>query len=715
MIYLVTGNIEMFENEVYKIIGVEESLSLLELLEIVGLDTETTGVNHHKDRLLSLQLGNRDNQVVIDCTTVSPLHYKEYLESDRLFLGHNIKFDLCWLFLYGIVPKRVYDSFIAEQLIWLGYPVTLKPEQFYPIQCDRYEYEVSGTGKDKKEYFILRKDLKTLGKRYLGIELDKTIRGRIIYKGINDTEVIKYAAEDVAHLEDLKEAQEVELKKQNLLKAVDLECKAILPISYMEFCGVKIDQEKWMKKVLAGEEAERQAKKALDSWLITNMPSSKYITIDRQGDLFNGFNLDPIVKLNWNSTKQVIPIFKAFGVDTSQLNKDTGEDADTANSKILKPQASKCSLILPYLRYKEIRKDNSTYGRNVLKQINPETGRLYTKYNVIGTDTSRISSGGQDKANNIKYVNFLNFPADELTRSCFIAEEGNVWVSIDYSGQESVLIANVARDAAMIKEFNEGSGDIHSVVAKFVFPEELKGIEVKDVKVFSKKSKHEGGIDYRSVAKGYEFLVFYGGNDGTIASTYGKSPTEAKEIYNNISKGLKGVMEYQNFCRKDVMEKGYILMNPVFGHRAHIYDFSNLMRIKNKFNSEFWAYYREMKESCPSCDTVQEVRHYFKRKASSEKHAINYRIQDRGAMCSKVALINFFEWLRREGLLFKVLITICPYDECNIEAPKEIAEKVAEQIKFYMVEAGKLFCPYCKLDAELSRLEDGSLPNYWVH
>ena len=36
------------------------------------------------------------------------------------------------------------------------------------------------------------------------------------------------------------------------------------------------------------------------------------------------------------------------------LNKDTGEDADTANSKILKPQASKCSLILPYLKYKEI-------------------------------------------------------------------------------------------------------------------------------------------------------------------------------------------------------------------------------------------------------------------------------------------------------------------------------------------------------------------------
>lgn len=43
MIYLVTAQQQLFDNDVYKIIGVEESLRLLEPLTIVGLDTETEG------------------------------------------------------------------------------------------------------------------------------------------------------------------------------------------------------------------------------------------------------------------------------------------------------------------------------------------------------------------------------------------------------------------------------------------------------------------------------------------------------------------------------------------------------------------------------------------------------------------------------------------------------------------------------------------------
>lgn len=48
------------------------------------------------------------------------------------------------------------------------------------------------------------------------------------------------------------------------------------------------------------------------------------------------------------------------------------------------------------------------------------------------TDTFRISSGGKDGST--KYINMLNIPAEPFTRSCFIAEEGNKWISIDYSG-----------------------------------------------------------------------------------------------------------------------------------------------------------------------------------------------------------------------------------------------------------------------------------------
>lgn len=147
-------------------------------------------------------------------------------------------------------------------------------------------------------------------------------------------------------------------------------------------------------------------------------------------------NTEPQVTLNWNSSKQVIPLFKKYGVDTTALDKEDDEDKDSIGAKVLGPQKDKCSLIPLYIRYKEMKKLCSTYGANVLKQIDRDTGRLYTNFNSLGTDTARISSGGKDKAAKIDYVNMLNMPADAETRACFIAEEGNKWISIDYSGKQ---------------------------------------------------------------------------------------------------------------------------------------------------------------------------------------------------------------------------------------------------------------------------------------
>ena len=98
MIYLVTAQNQLFDNETYKIISVEESLRLLNPLTVVGLDTETEGFSPFLKKLLLLQLGNKDFQIVIDCTTIDIKLYKEYLESDRPFIGWNLMFDVTFLF-----------------------------------------------------------------------------------------------------------------------------------------------------------------------------------------------------------------------------------------------------------------------------------------------------------------------------------------------------------------------------------------------------------------------------------------------------------------------------------------------------------------------------------------------------------------------------------------------------------------------------------------
>ena len=269
-------------------------------------------------------------------------------------------------------------------------------------------------------------------------------------------------------------------------------------------------------------------------------------------------------------------------------------------------------------------------------------------------------------------------------------------------------MASIANDKAIIEELTYGSGDMHSLVAKMVFKDEIGDTPVKEI-------KHKFH-DLRQIAKTYEFLINYGGNAQTIVSTYGKSLEEANTIYNNYMSGFTGLKTYQDFRRKDWFDKGYILLNSITGHKAYIYDWESLKEDKAKMSEEgFWDGYRELKYSNPNHPKVEMVRHFFRRKATSEKQSINYPIQASGSMCLRVALIYFFEYLRNRNLLFKVKICVCPYDEVNCEAPSEIAEEVAQTLYNCMVRAGSFFCTRCKLDADISRDEFGNLPTYWIH
>ena len=681
MIYLVTANQELFDNEVYQIIGVPESLELLEPLKVVGLDTETEGLDPYTKRLKTVQLGCREFQIVIDCMTIDIKLYRNYLESHRLFIGWNLKFDLKFLYHQRIVPRRVYDGYLAEKLMWLGYPPGM--------------HSLS---------------LKTAGETYSGVELDKSVRGKVIWAGL-ETDVVEYAANDVTYLEEIMNKQLKLLKDKGLEVAIDYENRFVLPLAYMEYCGVKLDVEKWKQKMKTDLERELIAKKACDDWIISTAETDsflkKYIYVNLQGDLFEGFDTTPKVKINWNSTKQVIEIFKHFGVDVVIDDKEKGGTKDSIDAKTLKPQKGKCELIALYLEYKEAAKVTSTYGDNFLDQVGPN-GRICTNYNQMGADTTRITSGGKDKTNRKDYVNLLNLPANAETRACFVAERGNKWISIDYSGQETYLMASIANDEAIIEELTNGSGDIHSLTAYMSYSEIPRDTPIKDIK----KLYH----NLRQEAKGIEFSINYGGDANTISRNKGIPQDEANRIYNNYMRGFAGLKRYQDFRRRDWWDKGYILLSPLTGHKAYIYDYEDLKKVQERFKEPgFWEYYREMKVSAPECETVQMVKRFFKRKSASEKQSINYPIQAAGSMCLRVSMINFFEWLRQEDLLFTVLICVAPYDEMNVEAPEEIAEEIANKLYYYMVKAGSYFCTKCKLDADVSRDSDGNLPTYWIH
>ena len=92
--------------------------------------------------------------------------------------------------------------------------------------------------------------------------------------------------------------------------------------------------------------------------------------------------------------------------------------------------------------------------------------------------------------------------------------------------------------------------------------------------------------------------------------------------------GFPGIKRYQDYCRMAVMRDGYILLNPITGHRAHIYDAEELQETRSKMQEPgFWEYYQNARKRNPQDEIVQEVRHYMQRKAASEKQSINYRME----------------------------------------------------------------------------------------
>ena len=595
MIYLVTKQTTLFESENYKIISVEESLRLLNSLNIVGLDTETQGFSPFLKKLLLLQLGNRDFQVVIDCTTVDVTLYKEYLESDRLFIGWNLKFDVKFLFYHGIVPTKLYDGFIAEKMRWLGYPSGM--------------HSLS---------------LKSAGENYLGIELDKSIRGEIIWRKELTDEIIIYSANDVKYLEDIMNKQLEILLPRGQKLALEVENRAILPTAYFEFCGVNLDAEKWKAKMAKDQEALNKAKERLDNFVVDmykeDKSFSKFIKIV-EPDLFGFSKAGPACNINWNSSKQVILFLESLGFKLETKDKATGGIKKSVDATVIEGQKNIHPIAEVYLNFKAAQKVTSTYGQNFLDLINPVTGRLHTSFNQIGTDTHRYSSGGgEDKevipGKKVPLVNLQNLPADAETRACFCAEKGNKWISADYSGEESVILANIAKDTAMIDLFTNGCGDLHSLVAKMVYPEELHDIPVENVKKLRP--------DLRKKAKAPEFTFAYGGDANTLIGRDHIPEEEARQIEANYRKGFKGVAAYQAYQRKIVMQLGYINTCPEVGYRAYIYDYDKLKAIQNKFNKDFWDTYRRLKATDPTNPIVEEVRYYFKRKSASERQSINY-------------------------------------------------------------------------------------------
>jgi DNA polymerase I-like protein with 3'-5' exonuclease and polymerase domains len=770
MIYYVTGQRELFggySGAKYKCITVEESFEVLNSLSIVGLDTETTGTEIWTGRLLLLQLGNKEDQVVIDCTTVDINQYKDYLESNRLFIIHNAKFDLRWLYKEHIVVRNVYDTYLGEKILFLGFPPG-----------------------------IVSLSLQACCDRYLHVYLDKTVRGKI-HAGVTE-EVIVYAANDVVYLEDIMNAQMKIIAQRGQQNALEIENKFVRVLAYIEFCGIRLDPSRWKAKMVKDKERLRVAEQRLNDWVIkyvldkndpsliqrnydshkkgkpTKLKESVYVVIPAPS-LFSEFDTGPQCIINWSSSKQVIRLFKELGFDLLVKDKKTGKMKESVESKYIEMQKDKSDIVPLYLEYSAAFKVVTSFGQNFLDAINPITQRIHPTFNQM-MDTGRLScgSGGKGRGGktkdddiaeededkntttqtNDKSVNIQQLPATEETRAAFVPEKGHLLVDCDYGDQEGHVFTELSNDREWIAFYNDpNERDGHSFVAKMCFPKDLDGIEEKQVKKVRK--------DLRDLAKKARFCFNYNGQAPTMAANCNIPVDFATEIQNNYFKRFNGIASYFKVQKRDMWDRGYILISKITGLRAYIYDYpilKGIERRKNSMGDSFWDIYKAARDSgrviseipppvmqeiakkfaqgvpieeiairysykVKKAGKVEErfidinretvyvsvMKHLWKRKSASDSQSCNYPSQGTAAAMTKIAGIRYFNHLVNDGLIFKVLIPNDVHDEYLIEPPEEIAEQEAKKLSECMEYAAAIFCKKVTIKAV------PEISDKWVH
>jgi len=660
MIYLVTNQRSLFDSAAFSMASVSEAIEYLETLDVIGFDTETRGLDPHTKELLSMQLGDEQRQYVVDCLTVNPKEFKELLEK-KILIMHNAKFDLRFLYYQGIVPTKIFDTFLVERILTTGLDT-------------------------------VRRSLDAVVYKYCKIELDKTIRGNIHREGLS-TRVIKYAADDVKYLHQVKRKQEVALTENKLTRTASLDNEFVCVLAYIEFCGMFMNSEDWRKKCEDDLKDLNAVKESLDKFILDN--SDKYPKyVDNQLDLFaEGLKC----KLNWASSKQVIPFMQSLGVDTLTKDKETGMMKNSVDKKVLGPQKKKHPIIETYIEYTEHQKVVSTYGENWFDYINKATGRIHSNYTQI-MNTGRLSSGqkGDKKRGMPQLPNMQNIPSDNRTRGCFQSEPGNTLVVSDYSGQEQIVLANKSLDTDLLEFYSKGLGDMHSFIASKIFPE-LSNLTLDEIKDNHKQK--------RQIAKGAGFAINYGGTGITISQNLNISMEDGENVYKAYFKAFPGLANYFKQEKQRALKLGYIQFNNISGRKCYIPYFDEFQKLHKEIyeTDGFWDDYK-LEKSKNSAKFINyfkpKVREYFMKRGDIERMSLNYPIQGTSADVTKLACVYFYRYLLENDLIFKVKVVNVVHDEIIVECPDELSSNISTILQKSMEDAGQVFCKVVKLKAE---------------
>ena len=485
---------------------------------VLGVDTETEGLDFTCKKMIMLQIGDEDTQFVIDTRYVNIDALKPILESrDIIKIFHNAKFDYKFIKKWsGITCECIYDTFLTEIVISCG--------------------KSSGYG------------LKDLCKRYLNVELNKDVRNQFIGltgQPFNDSQ-INYGAKDVEYLCKIKELQQPTIDKYKLQNVVDLENEVVKAFADMEYNGLDLDTESWKEIEAVNTLKADSLAFNLDQELTEDVKLSKFVSTYVQADMF--LPLDDLRKVNvkWTSPKQVLEVFK-----------NLVPKLDNVNGQAMYKYRYKFPLIDTYVQYKEAMKLCTSYGDAFFKNLAGDN-KIHTNFHQI-LDTGRVSSSKP---------NMQQIPADNIYRNCFTAPEGWSFVSADYSSQELNVIAFGSKDPVWIAALESGQ-DLHSTCAELVYGDQWMNSGEDNCAYLKRKEKCNcpSHKKLRTNVKTINFGLAYGMGPNKLADTLNISIDDAKLLITKYFEAFPSIKGFLDKLGNFGTRYGYIKTFPPYNRR----------------------------------------------------------------------------------------------------------------------------------------------------
>ncbi len=336
---------------------------------------------------------------------------------------------------------------------------------------------------------------------------------------------------------------------------------------------------------------------------------------------------------NLRSSKDLSRIlFQKLGLPKGKRTpKGTGYSTDV---EVLSELANLHPLPQKLLRYRTVYKLLSTYVEPLIRLADPATGRVHTTFHQTGTATGRLSSSDP---------NLQNIPVKgeegELIRRAFVAEEGWVLLSADYSQIELRLLAHFSGDENLKRAFLEGR-DIHAATAAEIF-----GLRPEEVTA-----------EMRRLAKVINFGIAYGMSPFGLSKELGIDLKQARAFIDRYFERYPGVKRYMENVVAEAREKGFV--TTLLGRRRPIPGL--LSREKS-------------------------VREF------AERTAINTPIQGSGADLVKLAMLTIDRKLAEGGYAARLILQV--HDELLFEVPEDEIEPVKAIVRKEMEEVYPLSVP----------------------